>query len=67
MKRTFDKEKVLAGSSWPPTDIDFARNLSIHSYYHPQPPMDSKAESEYHRFLRFCLFFGVKNQRKKFL
>jgi hypothetical protein len=53
MKRIFDKENDLAGSSWPPSAIDCARNLSIHSYYHPQPPMDSKAESEseYNRLL----------------
>jgi hypothetical protein len=50
MKMIFGKENDLAGSSWPPSDIDCARNLSIHSYYHPQPPMDSKAESEYSRF-----------------
>jgi hypothetical protein len=51
MKRIFDEENDLDGSSWPPSDIDWARNLSIHSYYHPQPPMDSKAEAEYSRFL----------------
>ena len=52
MKRTFDKENVLAGSSWPPSDIDGARNLSIHLYDHPQPLMDSQAELEYDRFLQ---------------
>jgi hypothetical protein len=51
MKRGFDKENDRHGSSWPPSNIDSGRSLSIHSFYHPQPPMDSKTEAEYNRFL----------------